>query len=91
MFHYIYVTFQEILLCGVGFKNDVADRRVILYLNNCDCGRKHCQENAALIVKNHLKKVNLKDTAMEFLIEYLSLSIYIYVKYSIEQRLIFDV
>ncbi|XP_047947751.1 DNA-directed RNA polymerase V subunit 1 [Salvia hispanica] len=65
---------KEILLCGVGFKNDVADRRVILYLNNCDCGRKHCQENAALIVKNHLKKVNLKDTAMEFLIEYRSQS-----------------
>ncbi|XP_042062727.1 DNA-directed RNA polymerase V subunit 1-like [Salvia splendens] len=63
---------KEILLCGVGFKNDIADRRVILYLNNCDCGRKHCQENAALIVKNHLKKVSLKDTAMEFLIEYRS-------------------
>ncbi|KAL1564337.1 DNA-directed RNA polymerase [Salvia divinorum] len=63
---------KEILLCGVGFKNDIADRRVILYLNNCDCGRRHCQENAALIVKNHLKKVSLKDTAIEFLIEYRS-------------------
>ncbi|XP_057807867.1 DNA-directed RNA polymerase V subunit 1 [Salvia miltiorrhiza] len=63
---------KEILLCGVGFKNDIADRRVILYLNNCDCGRKHCQESAALIVKNHLKKVSLKDTAMEFLMEYRS-------------------
>ncbi|KAL6495749.1 hypothetical protein OROGR_030312 [Orobanche gracilis] len=63
---------KEILLCGVSFKNDISDRRVMLYLNNCDCGRKHCQENAALIVKNHLKKVSLKDTAIEFLIEYRS-------------------
>ncbi|KAI3445134.1 hypothetical protein Pfo_001799 [Paulownia fortunei] len=63
---------KEILLCGVSFKNDISDRRVILYLNNCDCGRKHCQESAALIVKNQLKKVSLKDTAIEFLIEYRS-------------------
>ncbi|KAL0429174.1 UNVERIFIED_CONTAM: DNA-directed RNA polymerase V subunit [Sesamum radiatum] len=60
---------KEILLCGVSFKNDISDRRVILYLNSCDCGRKHCQETAALIVKNQLKKVSLKDTAIEFLIE----------------------
>ncbi|KAL0379812.1 UNVERIFIED_CONTAM: DNA-directed RNA polymerase V subunit, partial [Sesamum angustifolium] len=63
---------KEILLCGVSFKNDISDRRVILYLNSCDCGRKHCQETAALIVKNQLKKVSLKDTAIEFLIEYRS-------------------
>ncbi|KAL3829800.1 hypothetical protein ACJIZ3_018602 [Penstemon smallii] len=63
---------KEILLCGVRFKNDTSDRRVILYLKDCDCGRKHCQENAAFIVKNHLKKVSLKDTATEFLIEYRS-------------------
>lgn len=63
-------SFQEILLCKVGFKNDVIDRRVILYLNDCDCGRKYCREHAAYTVKNHLKKVSLKDTAVEFLIEY---------------------
>ncbi|KAJ0046600.1 hypothetical protein Pint_05268 [Pistacia integerrima] len=61
---------KEILLCKVGFKNDVIDRRVILYLNDCDCGRKYCREHAAYTVKNHLKKVSLKDTAVEFLIEY---------------------
>ncbi|KAL3651837.1 hypothetical protein CASFOL_004839 [Castilleja foliolosa] len=63
---------KEILLCGVTFKNVISDRRVRLYLNNCDCGRKHCHENAALVVKNHLKKVTLKDTTIEFLIEYSS-------------------
>ncbi|KAL3622625.1 hypothetical protein CASFOL_034036 [Castilleja foliolosa] len=63
---------KEILLCGVTFKSDISDRRVRLYLNNCDCGRKHCQESAALVVQNHLKKVTLKDTAIEFLIEYSS-------------------
>ncbi|KAA8519098.1 hypothetical protein F0562_013354 [Nyssa sinensis] len=60
----------EILLCSVNFKNDIFDRRVILYLNNCDCGRKYCRENAAYVVKNQLKRVSLKDTAVEFLIEY---------------------
>ncbi|KAL3651443.1 hypothetical protein CASFOL_004445 [Castilleja foliolosa] len=63
---------KEILLCGVTFKNAISDRRVSLYLNNCDCGRKHCYENAALVVNNHLKKVTLKDTAIEFLIKYSS-------------------
>lgn len=43
---------------------------MILYLNNCDCGRKHCNENAAYVVKSHLKKVTLKDVAMDFMIEY---------------------
>ncbi|KAG7032636.1 DNA-directed RNA polymerase V subunit 1, partial [Cucurbita argyrosperma subsp. argyrosperma] len=61
---------KEILLCKVGFKNEPVDRRVILYLNSCDCGRKHCNENAAYVVKSHLKKVTLKDVAMDFMIEY---------------------
>ena len=61
---------QEILLCQVNFKNDLIDRRVILYLNDCDCGRKYCRENAAYLVKNQLKKASLKDTAVEFMIEY---------------------
>ncbi|KAL6989739.1 DNA-directed RNA polymerase, partial [Sarracenia purpurea var. burkii] len=58
---------KEILLCTVNFKNDLSDRRVILYLNDCDCGRKYCRENAAFLVKNQLKKVSLKDIAVEFL------------------------
>ncbi|XWS08294.1 hypothetical protein CRYUN_Cryun41cG0067200 [Craigia yunnanensis] len=61
---------KEILLCKVSFKNDLIDRRVILYLKDCDCGRKYCQENAAYLVKNQLRKVKLKDTAVEFIIEY---------------------
>ncbi|XP_022764764.1 DNA-directed RNA polymerase V subunit 1 isoform X2 [Durio zibethinus] len=61
---------KEILLCKASFKNDLIDRRVILYLKDCDCGRKYCQENAAYLVKNQLRKVKLKDTAIEFIIEY---------------------
>ncbi|KAE8714772.1 DNA-directed RNA polymerase V subunit 1 [Hibiscus syriacus] len=61
---------KEILLCKVSFKNDPIDRRVILYLNDCDCGRKYCQENAAYLVKNHLRRVKLKDIAVEFIVEY---------------------
>ncbi|CAI9112935.1 OLC1v1013446C1 [Oldenlandia corymbosa var. corymbosa] len=61
---------KDILLCGVNFKNDVSDRRAILYLKDCACGRKFCKENAAYVVKDHLKKVSLQDAAMELLIEY---------------------
>ncbi|CAH9123000.1 unnamed protein product [Cuscuta epithymum] len=61
---------KEILLCGVSFKNAVSDRRVILYLNDCGCGRIYCREKAAYVLSNHLRKVCLKDTADEFLIEY---------------------
>ncbi|OMO87191.1 RNA polymerase, alpha subunit [Corchorus olitorius] len=61
---------KEILQCKVSFKNELIDRRVILYLKDCDCGRKYCQENAAYVVKNHLRKVTLKDAAKELIIEY---------------------
>ncbi|XP_047340709.1 DNA-directed RNA polymerase V subunit 1 [Impatiens glandulifera] len=61
---------KEIMLCKVNFKNDVSDRRVILYLNDCTCGRSYCKENTAYAVKNYLSKVSLKDTADELLIEY---------------------
>ncbi|KAH9698533.1 DNA-directed RNA polymerase V subunit 1 [Citrus sinensis] len=60
---------KEILLCRVSFNNDPIDRRVILYLNDCGCGRKYCQERAAYMVKNQLKRVSLKDAAVEFLID----------------------
>ncbi|KAF8108351.1 hypothetical protein N665_0111s0061 [Sinapis alba] len=61
---------KEVLLCKVNFQNTTNDRRVILYLNECRCGKKYCQENAAYTVRNKLKKVSLKDTAVEFLVEY---------------------
>ncbi|CAM8891380.1 unnamed protein product [Rhodiola kirilowii] len=63
---------KEILLCKVTFKNDANDRRVILFLNECACGRTNCQERAAYMVQNHLKKISLKDAAVEFMIEYVS-------------------
>ncbi|GMH09851.1 hypothetical protein Nepgr_011692 [Nepenthes gracilis] len=63
---------KEILFCRVNFRNDTIDRRVILYLNDCDCGGKYCRENASYLVKNLLKKVSLRDAAVEFLIEYRS-------------------
>ncbi|KAG1358867.1 DNA-directed RNA polymerase V subunit 1 [Cocos nucifera] len=61
---------KEILLCKVMFKNVVTDRRVILYLNDCFCGKKFCKENAAIAVQNCLKRVTLKDCACDFSIEY---------------------
>ncbi|EXB62675.1 DNA-directed RNA polymerase E subunit 1 [Morus notabilis] len=61
---------KEILLCKAIFRNELIDRRVILYLNHCGCGRKYCREQATYLVQNQLKKVSLKDTAVEFMIEY---------------------
>ncbi|KAL1217826.1 DNA-directed RNA polymerase V subunit 1 [Cardamine amara subsp. amara] len=61
---------KEVLLCKVNFQNTANDRRVILYLNECRCGKRYCQENASYTVRNKLKKVSLKDTAVEFLVEY---------------------
>ncbi|MED6161256.1 hypothetical protein PIB30_059034 [Stylosanthes scabra] len=61
---------KEILLCKVSFRNEPNDRRVILYLNDCGCGKTFCQEKAAYSVKNQLGKVSLKDAAAEFIIEY---------------------
>ncbi|KAM0952444.1 putative DNA-directed RNA polymerase [Dioscorea sansibarensis] len=61
---------KEILLCKASFKNGTIDRRVILYLNDCHCGKKFCKENAAFSVQSTLKRVALKDCAIEFLIEY---------------------
>ncbi|PIA43310.1 hypothetical protein AQUCO_02000611v1 [Aquilegia coerulea] len=61
---------KEVLVCKVNFKNDHNDRRVILYLNNCSCVKRHCKENAAYLVQNQLKKVSLRDISVNFLIEY---------------------
>ncbi|XP_019449371.1 PREDICTED: DNA-directed RNA polymerase V subunit 1-like isoform X1 [Lupinus angustifolius] len=61
---------KEILLCKANFRNELIDRRVILYFNDCCCGRSYCREHAAYVVKNQLTKVTLKDMAVEFIIEY---------------------
>ncbi|XP_058765597.1 DNA-directed RNA polymerase V subunit 1 isoform X1 [Vicia villosa] len=61
---------KEILVCKVNFRNEPNDRRLILYLNDCDCGRSYCRENAAYLVKNQLRKVSLKDAALDFIVEY---------------------
>ncbi|CAL0328767.1 unnamed protein product [Lupinus luteus] len=61
---------KEILLCKANFRNEPIDRRVILYLNDCCCGRSYCIEHAAYAVKNQLRKVTLKDISVEFIVEY---------------------
>ncbi|OVA16557.1 RNA polymerase [Macleaya cordata] len=61
---------KEILVCRVNFKNDLNDRRVILYLNDCGCGKKYCKENAAYLIQDQLKRRNLKYIANDFLVEY---------------------
>lgn len=44
--------------------------RIMLYLNDCNNRRKHCQEIAACVVKNHLLKFSLEDASVDFLIKY---------------------
>ena len=39
-------------------------------MNECGCGRNYCREKATYLVKNQLKKVSLKDSAVQFLIEF---------------------
>ena len=48
----------------INFRNELVDRRVILYLNDCDCGGSYYRENATYSVKDQLKKVNLKDAVV---------------------------
>lgn len=63
---------EEVLLCKTKFigSKKQNDKRVILFLNDCPCGKIYCRENAAYTVQNHLRRVALKDLASEFIIEY---------------------
>ncbi|KAJ1698283.1 hypothetical protein LUZ63_006795 [Rhynchospora breviuscula] len=61
---------KEVLLTRVSYKNEATDRRVILFMNDCFCGKKFCKERAALAVQSCLKKVKLGDCTTNFLIEY---------------------
>ncbi|XP_043696841.1 DNA-directed RNA polymerase V subunit 1 [Telopea speciosissima] len=61
---------KEILLSRVNFMSEPIDRRIILYLHDCGCGKDYCRENAACIVQNQLKRVSLKDISVDFMIEY---------------------
>ncbi|XP_078175644.1 DNA-directed RNA polymerase V subunit 1-like isoform X2 [Carex rostrata] len=61
---------KEVLLTKVAYKNEENGRRVILFMNDCFCGKKFCKERAALAVQSCLKKVKLKDCATNFSIEY---------------------
>ena len=57
--------------CGVVVEAQMAlEGPTVGDLRSCDCGRKYCQENAAYLVKNHLRRVKLKDIAVDFIIEY---------------------
>lgn len=61
---------KEILLSKVGYQNVFNDRRVVLYLNDCFCGKKFCKEIAALTVQDCLRKFSLRECASEFSIQY---------------------
>ncbi|XP_068662157.1 DNA-directed RNA polymerase V subunit 1 isoform X2 [Aristolochia californica] len=62
---------KEVLLCKINFNKEyVNDRRVVLFLNDCNCGKKYCKENSAYILLNLLERITLKDFATEFTIQY---------------------
>lgn len=61
---------KEILQTKVGYKNDMKDRKVILFLNDCSCPKKFCKERAALTVQSCLRRVTLADCATDISIEH---------------------
>ncbi|CAN6243084.1 unnamed protein product [Urochloa humidicola] len=61
---------KEILQTKVGYKNDMKDRKVILFLNDCSCPKKFCKERAALTVQSCLRRVTLADCATDICIEH---------------------
>ncbi|TVU33434.1 hypothetical protein EJB05_25251, partial [Eragrostis curvula] len=60
----------EILQTKVGYKNDVKDRKVILFLNDCSCPKRFCKERAAIAVQGCLKRFTLADCATDICIEH---------------------
>ncbi|KAL4180669.1 hypothetical protein AMTRI_Chr12g267020 [Amborella trichopoda] len=61
---------KEILFCKQNSSEELDDRRVVVYLQDCHCGKKYCKENMACMVQRHLKGVPLKDFAAEFFVVY---------------------
>ncbi|KAL6888501.1 hypothetical protein ACP4OV_009527 [Aristida adscensionis] len=61
---------KEILQTRDGYKNDLKDRKVILFLNDCSCAKKFCKERAAIAVQGCLRRVTLGDCATEICIEH---------------------
>ncbi|AQK60585.1 DNA-directed RNA polymerase V subunit 1 [Zea mays] len=61
---------KEILQTRTSYKNDVKDRKVVLFLNDCSCAKKFCKERAALAVQSCLKRVTLGDCATDICIEH---------------------
>ncbi|GJN19018.1 hypothetical protein PR202_gb06248 [Eleusine coracana subsp. coracana] len=61
---------KEILQTRVGYKNDIKDRKVILFLNECSCSKRFCKERAAIAVQGCLKRFTLADCATDICIEH---------------------
>jgi DNA-directed RNA polymerase V subunit 1 len=57
----------------VGYKNDIKDRKVILFLKDCSCSKRFCKERAATAVQSVLKRFTLADCATDICIEYVSM------------------
>uniref|UniRef100_A0A0E0JVN1 DNA-directed RNA polymerase n=1 Tax=Oryza punctata TaxID=4537 RepID=A0A0E0JVN1_ORYPU len=60
----------EILQTTSRYKNDMKDRKVILFLNDCSCAKKFCKEKAAIAVQGCLRRITLEDCATDICIEY---------------------
>ncbi|KAG2648561.1 DNA-directed RNA polymerase V subunit 1-like [Panicum virgatum] len=61
---------KETLQAKSGYKNDMKDRKVILFLNDCSCPKKFCKERAALTVQSCLRRVTIADCATDICIEH---------------------
>uniref|UniRef100_A0A0D9VCB6 DNA-directed RNA polymerase subunit n=1 Tax=Leersia perrieri TaxID=77586 RepID=A0A0D9VCB6_9ORYZ len=61
---------KEILQTPNRYKNNMKDRKVILFLNDCCCAKNFCKERAAIVVQGCLRKITLEDCATDICIEY---------------------
>ncbi|PUZ74086.1 hypothetical protein GQ55_1G036800 [Panicum hallii var. hallii] len=61
---------KETLQAKTGYNNDMKDRKVILFLNDCSCSKKFCKERAALTVQSCLRRVTIADCTTDICIEH---------------------
>ncbi|KQK11689.1 hypothetical protein BRADI_2g61683v3 [Brachypodium distachyon] len=61
---------KEVLLTRASSRTHENDRKIILYVSECCCGKQFCMERAALAIQACLKRIKIEDCATEFSIQY---------------------
>lgn len=75
-FDFCLLLLQEVLLTRASFRTHENDRKIILYVSECCCGKRFCMERAALAIQACLKRIKVEDCATEFSIQYVPFMIF---------------